>query len=683
MSKGFNLTSTQVYVLNELSSLDIAVITDELDMIVKDSRISNIYQLNEKTLLLKLRKSGGFRVDLLIKAGVELHTTVYVFKRPLKPPDFCMALRKYLRNGRIKKIQQYDFERIVELTVESKTEEYRLIIELFAEGNIILVDPNNKILHALTYRRMKDRNLIRGEIFKYPPTRGKDPRTIRREDFLEEIRRMEQIEIVRSITRILGIGGKYAEEILVRASVKKNTPSSALNDDELNSIYESLQELLSEISIKNEAPSIFVDEQGRWVDVAPIEMKKYSDLKSIRFESFNQALDEFYARSFTKEKTSEVEGTIERQIARLERILKDQEKTIQRSWRQAETYRKIGEAIYLHLNEIQFLIQRIMSEKRSGKSWKEIIGDLMKEKKKSHVPAIYFEDLNPKTLRLRVSVEDLVFDLDLKISAQRNAAQYYERAKKAEKRAKGAEEALKQTQIKIEEAKRRRLEKKEQIAELPPKIKKREWYEKFRWFHSSDGFLTIGGRDKTQNEMLIKRYMEPKDLVFHAEITGAPFVLLKTGGKQPSENTLYEAAQFAASYSRAWKEGLGSINVYWVNPDQLSKSPPSGEYLSKGAFMIYGSRNYIRNVPLEVAIGLIKKNDQIQIIGGPRSAIAKQTSIYVKIIPGNESSGQLAKRIRKILAKMLPEDEHKEVQKIPLEEIQRFIPSGRGAISNE
>jgi len=671
-----------VYVLNELSSLDIAVITAELDMIIKDSRISNIYQLNDKTLLLKLRKPGGLRENLLIEAGRQLHTTIYAFEKPIKPPDFCMALRKYLRNGRIEKIQQYDFERIVELTVESKAGEYRLVIELFGDGNIILVDPENKILHALTYKRMKDRNIIRGEPFKYPPPRGRDPRTLRRED-LDEIRRMGEIEVVRSLTRLLGIGGKYAEEILTRAGVEKNVPSSSLKDEEIDSIYESLQGLLSEISREDKAPSIFVDEGGRWVDVSPIEMRKYSDLKQIKFESFNQALDEFYAESFAKKRTSEVEETFEQQIARLERILKDQERTLQKSRRKAETYRRIGEAIYLHLNEIQFLLQRIMNEKRSGRDWKEIVEDLTKEKKESRVPAIYFEELNPKNLRLRVSVEDLVFDLDLKSSAQKNAAEYYRLAKKAEKRAKGAEEALKQTQMKIEEAKRRRLEETRQAPKLPPKMRKREWYEKFRWFHSSEGFLAIGGRDKTQNEILIKRYMEPKDLVFHAEITGAPFVLLKTKGKKPSEKTLYEAAQFAASYSKAWKEGLGSISVYWVNPDQISKSPPSGEYLSKGAFMIYGPRNYIRNVPLEAAIGLVKTDDQIRIIGGPPQAVAKQTRIYVKIIPGNESSGRLAKQIRKLLARMLPSEERGAIENVPLEEIQRFIPSGRGSISRE
>jgi len=297
------------------------------------------------------------------------------------------------------------------------------------------------------------------------------------------------------------------------------------------------------------------------------------------------------------------------------------------------------------------------------------------------MPAKYFEGLNPKNMTLQVSLENLVFDLDLKVSAQRNAAKYYEMAKKAEKRAKGAEKALEQTQMKIEELNLKMLRQAGEKSQLPPKMRRREWYEKFRWFRSSEGFLIIGGRDRTQNEILIKRYMEPGDLVFHADITGAPFVLLKAGDKQPLEKTLYETAQFAASYSRAWREGLGSVDVYWVHPNQVSKSPPMGEYLSKGAFMIYGSRNYIRNVPLEVAIGLVKRNDEdLQIIGGPPQAIANQTRIFVRIIPGNESSGRLAKRIRDLLAKMLPAEERDKLRRISLDEIQRFIPSGRGTI---
>ena len=668
--------------MNKLSSFDITVISRELDISLKDFRINNIYQLNEKTLLLNLRKPEGKRIDLLVEAGVEIHTTLYVFKKPPKPPDFCMALRKYLRGGWVKAVRQHDFERIIELIVESRDEEYRLIIELFSEGNIILVNPEGKILHALVYKRMKDRNIIRGETFKYPPIRGRDPSEISRRD-LEKIREIGHISVIRSLVRILGIGGKYAEEILARADINKDKLSSELKDEELDSIYESLQDLLSEIQSGKWKPTVFVNEDGEWIDVAPVEMKKYSRLKLIHFETFNQALDEFYTKKIVKRKTSGIEEEIKRQIYKLERILKYQKDILQKSLEKAEIYRRIGEAIYLHLNEIQFLLQRIMDEKRSGKDWKGIMDKILKEKAEMRAPAIYFEDLDSKNMMLRVSIEGLKFDLNLRDSAQRNASQYYEKAKKTEKKAKGAAEALKQTEARIEELKRRREETVKHALEKPLKVRKKEWYEKFRWFYSSDSFLVIGGRDKAQNNLIIRRYMEPHDLIFHAEIVGAPFVLLKTEGKSPPENTIYEAAQFAGAYSRAWRERLGSVDVYWVRPSQVSLSPPSGEYLPKGAFMIYGSRNYIRNIPLEISIGVARRNNHLQIIGGPPTAISKQALTYVKIVPGDEASSRLSKRIKEILMKALPEEEGRILQKIPLEEIQKFIPSGKGSISRD
>ena len=668
--------------MSDLSSLDVSVLAAELDEALRGSRISNIYQLNEKMLLLKLRKPGGLRENLLIEAGRELHLTGYVFEKPSKPPDFCMALRKYLRNGRVKGIRQVDFERIVEVIVDSRSGEHRLVIELFGEGNVILVDPENRILHALTYRRMRDRDVIRGEAFKYPPPRGRDPRLVTRED-LEELRKADGAEIVRSLARLLGVGGKYAEEILARAGIEKGKPSSSLRDEEIDMIHECLLRLLSEASVGRESPSVFIDEEGRWVDVAPIEMKKYSGLKRVGFESFNRALDEFYAKLYARKKTSEVEGLFNAEIKRLERMLRDQEGVLRRSREQAEAYRRIGEAIYLHLNELQYLLQRIMGEKRSGRAWDEIKERLLAEKGESRVPAVYFEDLNPKTLTIRVSIGDLAFDLDLRRSAQGNAASYYERAKKAERRARGAEEALKRTRMRIDELSRRRVELTSRMPSLPPTARKREWYEKFRWFRSSNGFLVIGGRDQAQNEVIFKKHTKPDDMVFHAEITGAPLVVLKTDGRHPGDADIHEAAQFAASYSRAWKEGLGAADVYWVKPDQVSKSPPSGEYLSKGAFIIRGPRNYIRGVPLEVAIGLLISNGQCRVVGGPPQAIAEQTRILVKLTPGKETSGRLAKRIKDLLVRMLPDEKREEARRIPIEEIQRFIPSGRGSISRE
>jgi hypothetical protein len=190
----------------------------------------------------------------------------------------------------------------------------------------------------------------------------------------------------------------------------------------------------------------------------------------------------------------------------------------------------------------------------------------------------------------------------------------------------------------------------------------------------------IGGRDATTNEILIKRHMEPPDIVFHAEILGAPFVLIKTEGKTIPEQTINEAAQLAASYSRAWREMLSTVNVYWVHPEQVSKTPPSGQFLKKGSFMIRGSKNFVRGVTLQVAIGVKIENDEMMVVGGPVDAIANQTEVYVEIVPGDKKSSQLTKQIRHRLSTKVSEELKKNITQIPVEEFQRFIPLGRGKI---
>ena len=290
------------------------------------------------------------------------------------------------------------------------------------------------------------------------------------------------------------------------------------------------------------------------------------------------------------------------------------------------------------------------------------------------------QDITYKNEPTQVIIGDKIFSLNIRHSIQANAERYYSQSKKAEKKLSGAKKQLQQTLTKIKEVKKRLILK---TADQRPVIKKRKkgWFEKFRWIHSSDGFLVIGGRDAKTNELLVKKHMAPDDIVFHAEITGAPFVLIKTEGKNVPEQTLNEAAQLAASYSRAWKEMLSSINVYWVLPEQLSKSPPTGQYLQKGSFIIRGSKNFVRDVPLHVAIGL-KIGEQIRVIGGSVDAINNQTEVVVEIVPGDQKSSQLAKKIRHLLSTKVADDLKRTVTSISIEEFQRFIPLGRGKIKS-
>ncbi len=662
----------------EISSFDLAVIVRELRNFIKGTRINKIYQINRNILLLKLRNPKGDNLQLLIEAGKRMHITFYDFEKPKKPPNFCMALRKHLENGIIEEISQYDFERIAEIKIRRGGQNYRLIIEFFKNGNIILVNSENKILQALTYRRMRDRNILRGEIFKYPPRRGEDPRLLDLKDFYK-IRDFSQMEIVRALTRFLAIGGFYAEEILLRSGVNKSELCSSLNEEKIKAIFDSIKQLIFQIESGEWKPCVFFNENNEIIDFAPFPLKRYVDLRVVEMESFNRALDEYYAKVTVEKRMEVFEKTVEQEVSRLKRILEKQKRSLQELENKIKTYQQIGNIIYSHLYDLDSLINRIMREKKKGKSWNEISEILLKEKNAAISPSTYFVSINPKILTLQVSVDGSTFNLNLKLSAQENAADYYEKAKKAKDKIEGIKKAMEQTMVKLEKARLEALKKMEAASKPLPLKRKKEWYEKFRWFISSEGFLVIGGRDASTNETLIKKYLEPHDLVFHADIVGSPFVVIKTGGKAPAERTINEAAQFTASYSRAWREGLRALDVYWVKPEQVKKAAPSGQYLSKGSFMIYGTKNYVKNVPLEVAIGVKRENNHFKVIGGPVEAIAKQTSLYVKIVPGKDSSGRLAKYIRNRLASMASNEERNEILRIPIEDFQAFIPSGRGS----
>ncbi len=666
----------------EITSFDLALLISELNPEIKGARISNIYQINPKTLLLKLRQARQPRIHLLIEAGKRLNTTSYIHEKPKRPSAFCMALRKYLRNGVIEEIEQHDFERIATIKVSTREGKFQLISEFFGDGNIILVNPENKILHALTYRRMRDRNILRGEDFQHAPSIGENPLNLSRQDF-DEIRHLGQLEVVKGLTKFLSIGGQYAEEILLRAEIDKNTQCRNLTEQEITRTYDKLQELLAAIWTGNVEPCVVVDDKGEWVDVTPFPLKKYASFRCETYETLNQALDEYYAAMISKERAVEVSKEGEREVAELERILQRQQSALKSSKEETERNRRIGDLIYTHLNDLQFLLQKVMGAKKEGKPWKQIVSDIEKEKQAGFTPAIYFDSLKSKGLILNITIEDLTFPLNLRHSVQQNAAHYYTKAKRAEKKLKGAEKAIQETKAKIEELRRRQLRKVTEKRRPPPKRRKRAWYEKFRWFHSSDGFLVIGGRDATTNEIIIKRHMEPHDLVFHADIHGAPFVLIKTKGKEPPEQTMKESAQLAASYSEAWAEMLSSVSVYWVSPEQVSKTPPTGQYLAKGAFMIRGSKNYVRNVSLEAAIGIKIKDEHLTVIGGPLEAIAKQAEVYVELVPGRQKSATIAKRIRQALAEKAQEEVRRRILGLPLEEIQRFIPLGRGALKRD
>ena len=679
----------------EFTSFDIAAAIPELKATIADSRVNNIYQLNEKTLIFKLHKIDKPPIRLVTEAGRRLHSTVYAQESPNVPPAFCMALRKYLRGAWVSGIEQYEFERIVTLSFNTKAGLLRLVVELFGEGNIILTNEKNMILQALFFKRMRDRNILRNEVLAFPPPSGKNPFKVSLSELEEALKNAGEVEVVRVTARFLGIGGVYAEEVLLRANVVKAKPCKNLTDMEIKGIFDALQSLLSKLSEGNLEPSIILDQDGSFLDVVPLKLKRYEGFKTQVYSSFNQSLDEFYLRVTVAESAlASVEvDKLKQEAERLKRVVAEQEKSIHDDEAKAERDKLIGDTIYANFNELQTFQDKLLHANMSGKDWNMLINEALEAKKTGKIPEVYIESFDGRNLALNLFIEDLQFSITLRHSLFDNASEYYERGKKAKQKSAGALAALDDSKKRLAKIDRELREAEElkslKPAEIIEALSKRKlereskaWYEKFRWFTSSDGFLVVAGKDTVSNEVLIKKYTKQEDVVFHAEISGAPFVVVKSEGKTISEQTLREAGEFAASFSRAWRENAGSVDVYWVKLDQLSKSGPSGESVPHGAFAVVGKRNWMRSVPLKLAVGTIV-DEAASFVGGPVDAVKAKTKTYVILVPGDLAGKELLKQILRALMLKLPKEQREKAGKTSIEQIREFVPYTKGTITQK
>ncbi len=256
-------------------------------------------------------------------------------------------------------------------------------------------------------------------------------------------------------------------------------------------------------------------------------------------------------------------------------------------------------------------------------------------------------------------------ELDAEKTLEQNAAVYAELAKKLKKKREGVLKALEETRKKIRSLENKRKYEKEALQQKPVRVKvskERQWFEKFHYFHSSEGLLCLAGRDAKQNELLVAKHLEKSDLFFHADVHGASAVVLKEG-QSASDQSKKEAAQFAACFSSAWKAEFAVVDVFSAKPEQVSKYS-HGEYVAKGGFMIYGKKEYFRGVPLKLY--LCQKEGGLFILSESVSHEKIAGIKKVLVVPGPISKSEAAKKLVKALA----------AEEIPnaLEEIVRLLP---------
>jgi hypothetical protein len=231
------------------------------------------------------------------------------------------------------------------------------------------------------------------------------------------------------------------------------------------------------------------------------------------------------------------------------------------------------------------------------------------------------------------------------------------------------------------------LKRKTNIAEKKIDVKEqksKEWFERYRWFITSEGLLVIGGRDASSNSAIIRKHMTEMDVVFHAEIHGSPFFLIKNIGMNEEDinqnsQSLLEGAIATVSFSRAWKDGLSSADAYWVYPNQVKKGAPTGQFLPRGSFVIEGKRNFVKGLELKLSIGVTKENNNYKMICGPVESIKSKSIIHSILMPGTIDPMHGAKKIK---AELINNSQNKEeliefLKKVALDDIIRVLPSGK------
>ncbi|MEA3229983.1 MAG: ribosome rescue protein RqcH, partial [archaeon] len=504
----------------------------------------------------------------------------------------------------------------------------------------------------------KGRVLKAHEIYKMPPLSVNTAELD--ETAFGKMLGMSERRAISFLARDLGFGGNYAEEILLRADIDKDVTAKHVSVSKIKSFFG----VVSEILICDKEPQVIVENDSN-KDVSLFSLSKYDSFDKIKFDTLVQAIEEFYLSQMDIEEEKQVTSKLDKKKDQFEYRLKIQFNSLENMKKVIEECNKKAEMIYTNYIVLESMISQVNEACISkGQAFVE------KEIRDGRVNKIRSINLKEKVIVVELGM-DLNIYLDKPLSY--SAEMYYQRAKKSKGKLPGIEKSIVLTSKSLERQEHEISQK--PVRDVRKAVEKKEWYDKFRHFRSLKGFLVLGGKDATSNEVLIKKHTDKDDLVFHADVAGSPFVIVKSEAKKVDEKTLAEAAQFAGAYSKAWKMKTGTVDVYWVTPDQVSRQAPSGEYIQKGSFMVRGKKNWLKP---ELRISFALVGDMV--ICGPEITVSGMTTKYVTIVPGYRKSKELAKDVRTKLFYISSKKEQEILKTISVDSIQRFIPSGTGDI---
>lgn len=594
--------------MTELSGFEVLALVKEIGSTLRGAYVNNIYTVGASQLV-RFRKPGSEDVWLVVSPKKGVWVSKDVKERA-DTAEFTSKLRAELERARFLGASQADLDRVFELEFESK-ERRKLIVELMPPGNVIVTDGDGKVVLAQDEVRSQSRRVLRGSMYQ-PPRQG---RLSPAEVDASAVRQMlsEEKTVGGAIGRHVALPRKYVAECLSRLGLADDSQPSSLDGRE-EEVARTLGGMVQEAR-ENPRPCLCDTPRGPDIFVIPP--------RGVRMIEAAESVSELCDRLLLHEaeagtaaptpeegKRRELEVTIAKLRSESASLVEEASKA--RSAASAAGGAPVGEALRL-LEESGVHLSRVPSTS--------------------------------------ASVASALFDHAKKLEAKSAAA--LESAGKLEKKvAKAVPRAGPRTK--------------------PLAKRRQEWYEKFRWFYTSNRRLAVGGRDAQTNSALIARHMESNDTIYHADLFGSPFFVLK-GGRDQTEEEVRQVAQATVAFSSAWKTGLGSADAYWVSPDQVGTAAPSGEYLQRGSFAIRGKKNFVTKIIVEVAVGTDAAG---RVLAGPEAAIGTQSSSYVVLRPHREKGSDTAKRVLKDLGSA----QGGALQAPTLDEVLRMLPTGGGKV---
>ena len=702
----------------ELTSVDLAALAGELRA-HEGARVDKAYLYPEGLVRLKLRDFDSGRIEVLIDLGETKHVRVAapdnVPPAPERPPNFAMMLRNRIEGAELAGVEQFEFDRIIEFRFERDDQNTTVVAELFGDGNLAVLDGTNQVVDCLETVRLKSRTVAPGAQYEFPDARF-DPLAADRETFARRLAASDT-DVVRTLATQFNFGGTWAEEVCTRAGVEKTLDVAAVDDATVQKLHGTVEELGRRLRSGDVDARVYrgsgddttaEDEPGLPVDVTPVPLREHAGLVADRFDSFVGALDDYFTSLGEEtESTSRDRPEFEAEIEKQERIIEQQRGAIENFEEQAERERTKAESLYAHYDLVDEVLTTVRAAREAGHSWDDIAERFETGADKGIDAAEAVEAVDGSQGTVTLSVADRSVTLRADDGVERNADRLYQEAKRIEEKKEGAQAAIAETRAQLQALEQDREEwERADASEQPepgddtdddeeidwlsrssvPVRQTDNWYEQFRWFHTSDGFLVIGGRNADENESLVKKYLDRGDLFFHAQAHGGPVTVLKATGPSESydddieipDRSKREAARFAVSYSSVWKDSRYTGDAYMVDHDQVSKTPESGEYLEKGGFAIRGDRTYFENVAVGVAVG-ITCEPETRVVGGPPDPIAARTETSIAVEPGKYAQNDTAKRLyREFKTRFADEGFVRKIASPDL--IQEFLPPGQSSM---